>query len=62
MDTLYAIPAVGLAAVMIFFVATIVAGIIVGTSLALADLVTWVRGARQAATAPADQAPADSVA
>jgi len=58
MDTMYAITAVGLAAVMIFFIATIAAGIIVGTFLALADLVAWVRGTRHAA-APADQASAD---
>jgi len=59
MDTLYAITAFGLAADMIFFIATIAAGIIVGTFLALADLVAWVRGTRHAAAAPADQASAD---
>ena len=58
---MYALIAFGTAALMIFFIATIVAGIIVGTVLAVMDLVHHVRGASLAG-ASAEQEPAETLA
>jgi hypothetical protein len=51
MDVVYTLMMYGLAAVMIFFIATITAGIILGTLLMLASLVHNVRGARRVTSA-----------
>lgn len=48
MDLVYTLTVYGVGALMIFFIATITAGIILGTFLMLVDLAHRVRGARQA--------------
>ena len=49
----------GLAAIMIFFIAAIVAGTILGTALALASLVQYLRGTRHTSAGAAAVAPAE---
>lgn len=58
---MYALMAFGLAAVMILFIATIVAGIILGTVLATMDLMHRVRGTSSVKTRP-QETPAKSPA
>jgi hypothetical protein len=58
---MYALMAFGLAAVMIIFIAAIVAGTILGTFLAVMDLVHRVRGAAPA-KARAERSPANTLA
>lgn len=58
MNALHTVMMYGLAAGMIFFIATITAGIVVGTAVALIRLVQQAFGARDTAPVPTDAEPA----